>query len=123
MRSVLWSQEETGGIRGVLKIYLSPTVSLEFASGRLVINRFWSVCLTGGSLGFDGRTLISRRTPRRQMDKTTHTSAKNKHNHFIILQMTLRWLLHIGPWHTVKNDLDWSGAVEAYFTICSCGYL
>lgn len=32
---------------------------IRVVSGRLVINRLWSVCLTGGILVFDGRTLIS----------------------------------------------------------------
>lgn len=51
--------EKETGVQGVLQIHLSPRDSLEFVSGRLVINRLWSVCLTGGILGFDGRTLIS----------------------------------------------------------------
>lgn len=46
-------------MQGVLHFYLSPRDSLVFVSGCLVINRLWSVCLTGGSLGFDSRTLIS----------------------------------------------------------------
>lgn len=46
-------------MKGVLKIHFSPRDSLVFVSGCLVINRLSTVCLTGGSLGFDGRTLIS----------------------------------------------------------------
>lgn len=53
------------GVQGVLQNHLSPRDSLVFVSGRLVINRLWSVCLTGWSLGFDGRTLISAENSRK----------------------------------------------------------
>lgn len=64
-----WEErEQSGGIRGaqgVLQIHLSPGDSLVFARGRLVINRLRSACLTGGSLKFDGRTLILQENSRK----------------------------------------------------------
>lgn len=52
-----WERKEqrggSWGVQCVLHFHFSPRDSLVFVSGCLGINRPWSVCLTGGSLGFD----------------------------------------------------------------------
>lgn len=59
------STVKEAGVQGALQNHSSPRDSLVFVSRRLVINRLWSTCLTGWSLGFDGRTLISAENSRK----------------------------------------------------------
>lgn len=106
-------REQSGGSRGVqgiLQTHLSPRDSLVFASGRLVINRLCSVCLTGGSLGFDGRVLISRENSRKT-DRVTNRRISQKQAHCFISQqlqstisvtpacLTLCWFFLMCTWH------------------------
>lgn len=101
------------GEQGVLQIHLSPRGSLVFVSGCLVINRLWSVCLTGGSLGFDGRTLISAENSRKT-DGETNRRISQKQEHCFLSEQAQSGcftLLLIFTWHRRKNDLDLKDAV------------
>lgn len=84
-----WAMGEEGagrrsrGVRGVLQNHLSPRDSLVFVSGRLVINRLGSVSLTGGSLGFDGETLISPENSQKTDGETNRRISQKQAHCFI----------------------------------------